>query len=479
MGYAGATEPVELLWLALHSRSLERPINVAVRGASASGKTFAIETAMRFHPPRAVHDLTAASERSLAYTNFNTEHAYVLIGEASALHRDGIGASIIRSICWGSGIKYETVQKTPIGLQAVVIEHKGPTGLITSSVRDLEDEISTRVLAVHVDESPEQTRAIVREHARADSGEAGREVDTSAWVAASEWLAAAGTWEVVVPFATEIAEALPVEDVRIRRDYSQLLSLIKIHAQVHQWRRAREEDGRIVPTGVPTESTAVTFDLDPPRGRVVAEEDDYRAAYRLLGTVLAVTLDDVSDVTRETVQAVAELLPQHSGGVSYQVLGDHLGITRQAATKRARTALKAGFLANREDRRGYPARLELGDAVPAARPVLPDPDQLFQRETRQTPDSGGAPLRPQRNALAANEIDAQLDLQPAGNRQQDQQPPRNSQAAWSITLNDKDLGPSEQPATPFCKGESRLLVDDSVHRTDDDGGHVGWEEEVP
>ncbi|CAN5241906.1 hypothetical protein BH18GEM1_BH18GEM1_08240 [soil metagenome] len=410
MGYAGATEPVELLWLALHSRSLDRPINVVVRGPSAVGKSHAVIQAMAFHPPEAIHDLTATSERALAYTRFDTRHTYIMIAEASALYREGPGATIIRSIAWGGGIRYETVQKTPQGLEAVIIDKPGPTGLITTSVRDLEEEISTRVLQVHIDESPEQTRKIVQEHARADAGQTGRETDAAAWIAASRWLATAGRHDVVVPFSPQIADAVPVDDVRVRRDYDQLIAVIKVHALVHQWGRSREEDGRIIPPDAPTGTTAVTIDVDPPRGRIVAEEADYRAAYRLLGKVLAVTLDDVSDVTRETVRRVEELLPQHAGGVSYQVLGDGLRITRQAATKRARTALKAGFLVNKEDRRGYPARLDLGDPVPAPRPILPEPDALFGGERgTMPPENEVAWLPPQRNPLADNDLNPQPD----------------------------------------------------------------------
>lgn len=66
--------------------------------------------------------------------------------------------------------------------------------------------------------------------------------------------------------------------------------------------------------------------------------------------------------------------------ISYPDLANALGITRQAAHKRARPALRAGFLVNLEDRRGPPARLVLSEPVPEPRPVLPEPSVVFSEK---------------------------------------------------------------------------------------------------
>jgi hypothetical protein len=52
-------------------------------------------------------------------------------------------------------------------------------------------------------------------------------------------------------------------------------------------------------------------------------------------------------------------------------------MSRSGAWRRGQTALHDGFLINVEDRPGYPARLKLGDPLPPARPILPNPDELF------------------------------------------------------------------------------------------------------
>jgi len=361
-GYAGSTEAAEILYVALHSRSLSRPINVGLQGPSAAGKTHIVEQVLLYHPPEAYHDLTASSERALAYSNFRSEHAYVLISESSALHRDGVGATIIRGLAWGNGIRYETVQKGADGLEAILIEKPGPTGLITTSTKPLDPEISTRLLQVHVTDAPEQTKAVVKEEGDEWAGLVrDSDEDLLPCIQASRWLEVAGCREVIVPYAPELARLVPTDDVRMRRDFTQILTVIGTLAFMHQRQRERDD-----------------------QGRVVASRRDYENAYRLLAEVLAVTLDSVTDATRQTVAAVEELTAGTVGGVSYLTLAERLGMSRSGAWRRAQTALRDGFLINVEDRQGYPARLKLGDPLPPDRPILPNPDELFSADDLKT-----------------------------------------------------------------------------------------------
>ena len=353
LGYAGNTDAVELLDLALTSRLLKRPINVQVEGASASGKSFTVDMAQRFHPPDAVHDLTAMSERALAYSESDFRHRFVKIGEAAALFQDGIGATIVRELAWGNGIRYEVVEKTDEGLRARVIEKPGPTGFITTATKGLDPEISTRLLRIHITDSPEQTRAVVKSLAQKMTDPA-PEPNLSAWHTAQRWLEHYGNRETVVPFACDLAENVPVDDVRMRRDFEQILTVMQAHAFRHQRTRKVDE-----------------------QGRVVADRRDYEAAYRLLTNVLAITLDAVTNEMRATVKAVSDLRAEGSEAVSYPQLAEKLELSRSGAWRRAQCALKGGYLVNAEEKKGYPAKLALGDPLPPARPVLPAPEDLF------------------------------------------------------------------------------------------------------
>jgi len=380
LGCAGETAPMELLYLAFASRLLERPINVTVEGPSAGGKTFAVGMALAFHPPEAVHDLTAMSERALAYSDFDTQHAYVLIGEASVLYHDGTGASIIRELAWGRGLRYETVEKTAEGLRARVIEKPGPTGLVTTSTRPLDPEIATRMLRVQVSDSPEQTAEVLAALAhRVELGEPPlREFAT--WHAAQRWLQIAGERRVCVPFARSLAKQVPTTDVRMRRDFEQILAVVQVHALLHQRHRDRDR-----------------------AGHVLADQRDYTAAFTLLCDVLAITLDDVTPETRATVERVTALNEGRSEpGVSCPELAKALKLSKSAASRRAKVARRAGYLVNAEQRKSYPARFIVGEPLPEARAVLPAPEDLFAlpESTQRRNDPPKKPVTTERSTVA-------------------------------------------------------------------------------
>ena len=63
-----------ILYLALTSRSLAKPVSIAVKGPSSAGKSFVVETVLEFFPPSAFYALSAMSERALAYSVFHDTH---------------------------------------------------------------------------------------------------------------------------------------------------------------------------------------------------------------------------------------------------------------------------------------------------------------------------------------------------------------------------------------------------------------------
>ena len=335
------------------------------------GKTHAIRTAARFHPSHVVQSLTAMSERALAYSQFDAEHAYVVIAESSALHRHGVGATIVRQLAWDNQLRYELVEKTSDGLRARVIERPGPTGLITTTTRPLDPEIATRVVRVPISDTPEQTATIIRALARKAKGKTQEHRDLSSWIAASEWLAQAAAVQVVVPYAEDLAKLVPAEDVRMRRDFTQVLTVVQTLAFMHQLSRDRDE-----------------------RGRIVASPPDYAVAHRLLSGLFATDPDQVPDAIRETVHAVMELNMKRGNGngssvngaraqddrplgVSYPELAARLGLSRSSVWSRAKRAIRKGYLINSEQRSRYPARLTVADALPEPQTVLPHPRQVF------------------------------------------------------------------------------------------------------
>jgi hypothetical protein len=222
LGLVGERRVAKLVYLALVSRLLDWPVCVALKGPSAGGKSFVVETVLRFFPAEAFYALTAMSDRALAYSSEPLRHRYLVIYEAAGMASD-IGSYLIRSLLSERRLRYETVEKTRARLVSRFIEREGPTGLIVTTTRvRLHPENETRMPSLTVSDTREQTAAVFR----ALANDAMHCTDLSEWQALQTWLAAS-TREVVIPYASDLAGMVPPVAVRLRRDFRIVLTLIR------------------------------------------------------------------------------------------------------------------------------------------------------------------------------------------------------------------------------------------------------------
>jgi hypothetical protein len=68
IGLVGERRAAKLICLALTSRLADRLVAVVVKGPSSGGKSFVVESTLKFFPPPAFYSLTAMSDRALAYS---------------------------------------------------------------------------------------------------------------------------------------------------------------------------------------------------------------------------------------------------------------------------------------------------------------------------------------------------------------------------------------------------------------------------
>ena len=149
--------------------------------------------------------VTAMSERALAYGDEPLKHRILVLYEAEGMSGD-TASYLIRSLLSEGCVRYETVEKTPQGLQARLIEREGPTGLIVTTTRDgLHPENETRLISLTLADGQDQTRAILAALADEDRWD---EVDRAPWHALQRWIAASGA-RVVVPFAPALVSLIP------------------------------------------------------------------------------------------------------------------------------------------------------------------------------------------------------------------------------------------------------------------------------
>jgi hypothetical protein len=351
----------ELLYLAMTSRLLDKIVSVAVKGPSSGGKSFLVGSVVGFFPKTAAYQFTSFSEKALYYTEEPLSHRHLILTEAAG--GGEVQEYTIRTLLSEGRLEYEFVEKTSEGLRARRICKEGPTGFITTTTRDrLHAENETRYLSLVVKDTREQTRRVFRALAEENT----REPDRGRWRALQTWLEY-GKHRVVIPYAGALAEKMGDVAVRLRRDFSVVLSLIKAHAILHRATRGRDEHGRIIATPA-----------------------DYARVRELVSGLIAEGVEaTVPKAVRETVEAVDNVIDgwgeEHA---TNKAIADELEIDKAAASRRVRAAIGRGYLKNLEDRRGQPARIVLAESMPEDQEILPAPEEL-EGVDRLTVESGG------------------------------------------------------------------------------------------
>jgi hypothetical protein len=183
--------------------------------------------------------------------------------------------------------------------------------------------METRLLTVVTDDTPEQARRVFHQIAGSQKGT--RTLDLERWHELQTWISDQGETRVYVPFASALADRIPANATRLRRDFGALLNLVRAHAILHQATRERDDDGDLIAT----------------------IEGDYGPVRELVGDVIAEGVEaSVTDAMRTTVEAVQAILDEGKSHASRKAVEDKLGVGRSSTYDRIRRGLLKGYLIN-------------------------------------------------------------------------------------------------------------------------------------
>ncbi len=370
-GLAGERRNAKLVYLAFTSRVGPRPVNTSVEGPSAAGKTYLVEKVSKLFPTDAVYYMTGSSEHLIAYTDAEFTHRFIWVAEAPGLtatrpDSQSQGKTLWRELIWSNKLVYETLEKEGGKIVAVRMEKDGPTGLITTSTRKLDNELATRMLPITMRDDPAQTKAVMKETAKQHAAGKKAAPSLEAFVALQRWLELAGIKTAVVPFGDALAEEMvrltPNIGIRARRDFVQLLNLIMASAILHQRQRKADEFGN-----------------------VVATLEDYRIVRGLIAETLEANLTEggITKAQRQAVVALAKLYEEtkdHFGDkepVTAAQVGKALGIDRTSALRRLRAPIERGFVEDQDaGKKGKPHRYSPGEPMPPEARALPTLEEI-------------------------------------------------------------------------------------------------------
>lgn len=349
-GVAGEQRNIGIVRLAVRSRALRRPVNVQVHSASSTGKTHVVHSTLMLEHESSFYELTSSSEKALIYLEDSLEHRLLYIQEPEGL-AGGVGAAAMKSLIWEGRLNYDTVVQQDGVFVTQHIEKDGPTGLIITTTRDLEEQISNRMFRIELDSSNEQTRRILRSIASdAEGSSSGQNLE--AWIQFSKLTGEAA--EVVIPYASWLSERVSIGTLRIRRDFTQLLNFIRACAVEHRFQREKQPDGILLAT------TA-----------------DYAMAHVLVADLFQVAqAEGITESDRLFLKAVAECSDLLGKAPSQADLVRHTKASKATVSYRTAHLLSLGYLENHEEKKGRAAQLVPGTPMPDPVPPLPSPCEL-------------------------------------------------------------------------------------------------------
>ena len=237
-GLVGEKENGAIIFLSGISARLDTPLNTTVQGSSAAGKNFLIGKVAAFLPPEMVKFLTGMSPKVLMHSAEDEyEHKAVFIAEYEGVAGADFG---IRTFQSAQVIEWEFVESSKNGIRKQKRRVKGPAAFIQATTRPvLHPENETRLLFVGMDESQEQTRAILHQQA-VEAAIGGIEAGSDLFQPWQELVRNLTLTRVVIPFANQLVPHFPADRVRSRRDFSKLLGMIEASAFLHQHQREKE-----------------------------------------------------------------------------------------------------------------------------------------------------------------------------------------------------------------------------------------------
>ncbi len=365
-GVVGEEGIMKLLYLSITSRLLSRPASVVVKGPSSGGKTYTTEQTLKAFPKNAYHDFSGMSEKALIYTDKDFRHKFIYVPEAAGVNNEFLDY-ILRTLLSEHRIKYITVEQQGGKNVPREIIKEGPTGLLMTTTRaKLHPENETRLLSLTVNDTREQTRAVMRSIAQRDNRSA---KDYSKWHALQTWIEGQDN-RVVVPYGELLAEKIPPIDMRIRRDFELLLNTIHTHAIIHQANRERDKSGRIVAT-----------------------IEDYTVVRELVNDVMSTGVQArVGEDLRRVVKAVEKMLDDDIKP-SVRKLEQKLDMSKSVIQRHLRVAMSEGYLvAAKEDNAGRVKEYGIGAEIPEDTDLLPSVEELavpLSGLSQEGPQGGG------------------------------------------------------------------------------------------
>lgn len=276
-------------YLAVVSRKLDRPLGVVIQSSSAAGKTSLMDTVLAFVPAEDKVKYSAMTGQSLFYMGeTNLKHKVLAIVEEEGAARASYALKLLQS---EGELTIASTGKDPVTGNLVTQPYRveGPVALlVTTTARDIDEELMNRCLVLAVDESRDQTRAIhqLQRERRTLDGLAAKREKEALIVLHQNAQRLLRPIDVLNPYAQYLT--FPDQATRLRRDHEKYLTLIDTIAFIHQ----RQREVKTMRRG----EQSIDY--------IEVTLDDIALANRIAHEVLGRSLDELPPQTRRLLKLI-------------------------------------------------------------------------------------------------------------------------------------------------------------------------------
>jgi hypothetical protein len=333
-----------IVFLACLTMMLEQQkVSLMVAGGSSGGKSTLIEVPLKLMPPENVIKRASLSRRAFAFGQEPLGNKILYVNE----YRGGREAQLLLRILQSEG---EIAHEYTTGRKTVVTRRVGsPVVLTTTTEDDIVEDDATRFLTIRIDESSDQNAAVFK--AAITTGEESEEPALKVWQQAIRLLIENYEGTFTYPKWFEyVAEQVPRERVRARRDWKRFLAFIQAIAVCRSQSDATKD---------------ITF-------------GDYCCAYHILNDSLTATTYALNENELTVQKAVGKLYEKLGRAVTTKEIREYLGWDKSMAYKYVRASVKHNLI-----------RYQSGTTERNRKPLLPVPETsgTFLPSPRQVLDN--------------------------------------------------------------------------------------------
>jgi len=291
LGLVGEQNNKLMGYLVMTSRKLDDPLALLILSGSGAGKSLLQDTLLKLCPDEDLVKLTSLTDRALFYKSEHALQNKVLALEEVAGAEGAYYA--IRNLISAKKLVIESTIKNPLTgtLTTQVNTVHGPTAVFqTTTQPDIDAETRSRFIITSVDESPEQTRAILEAQRNRHTLEGLRRKKLHETIIKRHhaFQRLLKPLPVVNPFEPLLSYA---EDrLAVRRDNPKYLNLILAVTFLHQMQRPLKHDAEI---GQDYLETTLT---------------DIAIANQLATALFGQTLDELSRPSRELLKLIRRMV---------------------------------------------------------------------------------------------------------------------------------------------------------------------------